>query len=109
MPSTTSHRAESGDTRRRDTRDETTERRPPTVWPPSAMAARLSAEEALDALPHRAWGISAEARRTLASIIAGVDQNGLAPEVAAELLRDLTGRLVLHRQAEDAIRDREHP
>jgi hypothetical protein len=109
MPSTSIHRAESGGGSRHGQRVERTEARHPAVWPPAAMAARLSAEEALDALPHRAWGISAEARRTLSSIIAGVDHHLLAPEVAAELLRDLTGRLVLHRHAEDAIRDRERP
>ena len=74
------------------------------VWPPAALAARLSAEEALDALSRRAWGVSVEARRTLASILARVDEHQLPPEAAADELRLLVEQLTLHRHAEEAIR-----
>ena len=68
----------------------------PPVWPPSALHARLSVEQALSDLPRRRTGISAEAEATLAAIVADVEQRTLEPEAAADQLRELTARLLLY-------------
>ena len=75
----------------------------PPVWSPPTMNARLSTQQALDAIPRRTWGISAEARVMLARIVADVDRRALTQPDATDQLRELTRCLLLHRQAEDAI------
>ena len=74
------------------------------VWTPPAMYARLCAQDALEDIP-RAWGIYAEGSSTLTRIVWQVDRRLLAPEIATERLRQLAGRLLLYRQAVDAIHD----
>lgn len=76
----------------------------PPVWPPAALHARLAAEQALSELPRPATGISAEARATLARIVADVGQCTLTPDSAADQLRQLTARLLLHGRARNTMR-----
>ena len=74
------------------------------VWTPTTLKMRLAAQDAIDALPRRPWGISTAARSTLARIVAQVEQRILAQEVAAEQLRELTIRLNLHQRSQQAMR-----
>jgi hypothetical protein len=76
----------------------------PCVWTPTTLKMRLAAQDAVDALPRRPWGIFTAARLTLARIVAQVEQRVLAQEVAAEQLRELTIRLDLHQRSHHATR-----
>jgi len=69
-----------------------------SLWSPSAMYARLSAEEALSALHPATRGRLGDARTTLARIVAAVDHRELSAEMATEPLTRLAARLRLYRE-----------
>lgn len=69
------------------------------MWSPTALHARLRAQQAADTLPRRAGGFSAEARAGIRRIIADVEQRRLSMSAAAEQLRALTLRLRDYRRA----------
>ena len=91
------------------TQHKTAVRPEPFVWTPSALSARLEAERALDDMPRRHWGISAEASSNLARIVAQVEQRILPQEAATEELRELAGRLVTHQRVQQVIRRGSEP
>lgn len=76
----------------------------PVTWSPSALNARLDAEQALHALPRRAGGLAVEARVMISRVIALVERRELSLSAATARLRDLTARLDQQRHVEDARR-----
>jgi hypothetical protein len=76
----------------------------PFTWSPSALHARLNAQRALDALPRRIRGFSAEARVRIRRIIAQVESRHLTVRAATTELRELAERLRAHRRIHEAQR-----
>lgn len=74
----------------------------PVTWSPSALNARLDAEQALRALPRRTHGIAADARTGVRRIVSEVDRRQVTLPAATDRLRALTARLRQHRHIEDA-------
>jgi hypothetical protein len=69
-----------------------------SVWTPSAMYARLAAEEALSALPPPTRRRLGDPKTTLARIVAAVDHRQLSAEKATEPLSRLAARLRVYRE-----------
>lgn len=76
----------------------------PLMWSPSALHARLRAQQAADTLPRRARGFGAEARAGIRRIVTDVEQRRLSLSAATEQLRALTLRVRDYRRAIEANR-----